>query len=221
MGDLFSVFDPNCFKDFDLNWLSMMIFFIIFPYSYWIIPSRSNFLLIYIYKILSTEIICLIDKKYKMNLIYFINIFMFMLINNVFSIFPYVFCSTSHMIIGLSFSMPMWLTMNLYMSLNKMNIMLAHYVPLSTPYVLISFMIIIETISNIIRPLTLSIRLSANLTAGHLILSLIGISFLISKYLFFIIIIIQTCLFILEMSVSFIQSYVFSVLLTLYYSETN
>uniref|UniRef100_A0A1W5LKP9 ATP synthase subunit a n=1 Tax=Dielis plumipes fossulana TaxID=2977626 RepID=A0A1W5LKP9_9HYME len=219
--DLFSIFDPNCFLFFDFNWMSMLIVFIIYPYMYWFIPSRSNFLLILIYSFMSSELICLINNKYKLNLIYYINIFLFVLVNNIFSIFPYVFCSTSHLILGLSFAMPMWFTMNLYMFINYLDYSLAHYVPTSTPNFLISFMVFIETISNVIRPLTLSVRLSANLTAGHLILSLIGLSFFISKYFIIIIIMVQTCLFILEMSVSFIQSYVFSVLLTLYLSEVK
>ncbi|WP_414887680.1 F0F1 ATP synthase subunit A, partial [Sphingomonas sp. Leaf339] len=52
--------------------------------------------------------------------------------------------------------------------------MLAHLVPQGTPPVLIPFIVCIETIRNIIRPLTLAVRLSANIIAGHLLLTLLG-----------------------------------------------
>lgn len=52
--------------------------------------------------------------------------------------------------------------------------MLAHLVPLGTPGVLIPFIVLIETISNVIRPGTLAVRLAANMIAGHLLLVLLG-----------------------------------------------
>jgi len=82
-------------------------------------------------------------------------------------------------------------------------------------------MVIIESISLIIRPFTLAIRLTANIIAGHLLLSLLGSSGQLIKnpVIFIIIIISQLLLLILEMSVSIIQAYVFSVLSTLYRRE--
>lgn len=83
------------------------------------------------------------------------------------------------------------------------------------------FIVMIETISNIIRPLTLSIRLAANIVAGHLLITLIAESALNTPFLF-------TpfrdnahyALALLEIAVAIIQAYVFSVLITLYASET-
>merc|ERR1712168_1564177 len=54
------------------------------------------------------------------------------------------------------------------------NNLFAHLVPKGTPGFLIPIIVIIETVSNIIRPLTLSIRLAANIVAGHLLLTLLG-----------------------------------------------
>lgn len=100
--------------------------------------------------------------------------------------------------------------------------MFCHLVPQGTPGVLMPFIVLIETISNIIRPGTLAVRLTANIIAGHLLITLLGntgpgiITAIVS-----ILIITQILLLTLESAVSIIQSYVFAVLSTLYSSETN
>lgn len=81
-------------------------------------------------------------------------------------------------------------------------------------------MVLIEFIRLIIRPITLSIRLTANIVAGHLLLSLLGSSGQkINIILLTLIISTQLLLFILEISVSIIQAYVFSILSLLYRRE--
>lgn len=98
--------------------------------------------------------------------------------------------------------------------------MLAHLVPQGTPSLLIIFIVIIETVSNIIRPLTLAVRLSANIIAGHLLITLLGNQTAISHNITLIILLIsQIILLILESAVAIIQSYVFAVLSSLYSSE--
>ncbi|KAB1728998.1 ATP synthase F0 subunit 6, partial [Klebsiella pneumoniae] len=87
---------------------------------------------------------------------------------------------------------------------------LAHLVPLGTPPALMPFIVLIELIRNIIRPITLSVRLAANIIAGHLLLTLLGNQGLRANLLtLFIIIIAQVLLLVLEFSVAIIQSYVF------------
>lgn len=100
--------------------------------------------------------------------------------------------------------------------------MFAHLVPQGTPSVLIPFMVCIETISNIIRPGTLAVRLAANIIAGHLLITLLGntgpsLAITLLGFL----VIGQIALLILESAVAIIQSYVFAVLRTLYSSEVN
>lgn len=109
----------------------------------------------------------------------------------------------------------------MYRLINFFNDTIAHLTPIGTPSILIPFIVIIESIRIIIRPLTLAIRLTANIIAGHLLLTLLGNSGeLIKSNLILIIIIIgQTILFMLELSVSIIQAYVFSVLIVLYRRE--
>jgi F-type H+-transporting ATPase subunit a len=98
--------------------------------------------------------------------------------------------------------------------------MLAHLVPPGTPGVLIPFIVLIETVSNVIRPGTLAVRLAANMIAGHLLLVLLGnqgpsITFSLLRVL----LVTQILLLTLERAVAVIQSYVFAVLATLYSRE--
>jgi F-type H+-transporting ATPase subunit a len=79
------------------------------------------------------------------------------------------------------------------------------------------FIVVIETVSQIIRPITLSVRLAANITAGHILIILI-------RNTIFIINVIRLALltlFLLELAVAFIQSYVFTLLLVIYLGETT
>ena len=99
---------------------------------------------------------------------------------------------------------------------------LAHLVPTGTPYVLIPFIVLIELVRSVIRPVTLSVRLAANLVAGHLLITLVRAPIVRSGFIRLAILL--TCLYfliILESAVAFIQAYVFRMLRTLYLAEVN
>jgi F-type H+-transporting ATPase subunit a len=93
-------------------------------------------------------------------------------------------------------------------------------VPTGTPAFLIPIIVIIETVRNIIRPMTLSIRLAANIVAGHLLLTLLGSQGPILSLVNLIFLIIGLyLLLLLEVAVACIQSYVFTILSSLYLNE--
>lgn len=82
------------------------------------------------------------------------------------------------------------------------------------------FMVIVEVLSNFIRPLALTFRLTANIMAGHLLMSLIGGALIRLSFRFIVLgSLVQSLLVIIELGVSIIQAYVFSTLLILYISE--
>merc|ERR1712081_138397 len=83
---------------------------------------------------------------------------------------------------------------------------------------LIPVIVIIETVSNIIRPLTLSIRLAANIVAGHLLLTLLGSQISNISFTTFLLLFLYLLL-LLEVAVACIQSYVFIILNSLYLNE--
>nr|YP_009674546.1 ATP synthase F0 subunit 6 [Glenea cantor]QDC34923.1 ATP synthase F0 subunit 6 [Glenea cantor] len=223
MTNLFSSFDPSTNFNLSLNWLSTMIGLLIIPPMFWLIPSRFNFLWIKIISTLHKEFKILIGfNKTQGSTLLFISLFSLILFNNFLGLFPYIFTSTSHMTLTLSLALPLWLSFMIYGWLNNTIHMFAHLVPQGTPPVLMPFMVCIETISNVIRPGTLAVRLSANMIAGHLLMTLLGNTGPSLNILMInILILVQILLLILESAVSIIQSYVFAILSTLYSSEVN
>nr|YP_009443917.1 ATP synthase F0 subunit 6 [Stimulopalpus japonicus]ATU07138.1 ATP synthase F0 subunit 6 [Stimulopalpus japonicus] len=221
MTNLFSVFDPSTnLMSWSLNWLSSMMFLMFIPSMFWLLPSRFNKMWLNIMIALNKEFKSLLGNSYKKMTLIFISLFSFILFNNFLGLFPYIFTSSSHMVFSLTLSLPLWLSFMLFGWINHSQHMFSHLIPQGTPPVLMPFMVIIETISNVIRPGTLAIRLSANMIAGHLLLTLLGNTGPKASLMILVILLItQMALLILEMAVSFIQSYVFAVLTTLYSSE--
>nr|QHD19794.1 ATP synthase F0 subunit 6 [Afissula sp. XL-2019] len=219
MSNLFSSFDPSTNFNLSLNWTSSLLGFIFIPLMYWLIPNRFSILIFLILNILHKEF-KILTKKNSSTLI-FIALFYLILMNNFLGLFPYIFTSSSHLIFTLSLALPLWLTFMIYGWLTNTYHMFAHLVPQGTPPLLMPLMVCIETVSNIIRPGTLAVRLTANMIAGHLLLTLLGNTGSMLNYLLIILIITQIFLIILESAVAIIQSYVFAVLSTLYSSEVN
>ena len=150
----------------------------------------------------------------------FIRIFFFILFNNFIGLFPYVFTRRSHISFTLTLALPLWLGRIILSIIYQYNNLLAHLVPVGTPRFLIPVIVIIETVRNIIRPLTLSIRLAANIVAGHLLLTLLGSQGpLLRLFNLSLLIIGLFILLLLEVAVACIQSYVFTILSSLYLNE--
>nr|YP_010389726.1 ATP synthase F0 subunit 6 [Doratura stylata]UPU95800.1 ATP synthase F0 subunit 6 [Doratura stylata]UXD78643.1 ATP synthase F0 subunit 6 [Doratura stylata] len=213
--NLFSVFDP-CTGLLSLNWLSIFIILML-PSPYWNTPSKLLTLIIKILKNLTKEII-MNTNKIEPSII-FISTFLFILINNLMGLIPYVFTAPAHLSFSISLALTIWLSLMIYGWMKKTNNMFIHLVPVGTPYPLMPFMVIIESISNLIRPGSLAVRLSANMIAGHLLMTLLGnnlsnnfISMIMMMWLFM-------GLMMFELAVAFIQSYVFMTLSALYSSE--
>nr|YP_009489521.1 ATP synthase F0 subunit 6 [Bhutanitis mansfieldi]WDW20245.1 ATP synthase F0 subunit 6 [Bhutanitis mansfieldi]SPP23398.1 ATP synthase F0 subunit 6 [Bhutanitis mansfieldi] len=224
MTNLFSIFDPstNLFN-LSLNWLSTFLGLLFIPYSFWMIPNRYFLIWNIITNKLHNEFKTLMKPyKFKGSTFIFISLFLIILFNNFLGLFPYIFTSTSHLNFSLSISLSLWLSFILYGWINNYQHMFIHMIPQGTPNILMPFMVLIETISNIIRPGTLAIRLSANMIAGHLLLTLLSSTATnMSLFLLMLLIIMQIMLLILESAVAIIQSYVIAILSTLYSSEVK
>nr|QXT44301.1 ATP synthase F0 subunit 6 [Anenteotermes polyscolus] len=225
MSNLFSIFDPTTeISSLPLNWTSTAIGLLLIPTSIWLIPSRNSMMVSLLMNKLHQEMKTILSKgnENKGNSFILASLFLMILMNNFLGLFPYIFTSTSHLTLTLTLALPLWLSFMLFGWIKNTNHMFEHLVPQGTPSMLMPFMVIIETISNLIRPGTLAVRLTANMIAGHLLLTLLGNNGpAMSHTMLTVLIIAQILLLILEGAVAVIQSYVFAILSTLYSSEVN
>jgi len=146
-----------------------------------------------------------------------IAIFSILLLFNLIGLIPYVFTITAQLIFTLRLSLPFWIRFVIFSLAKNTQSFIAHLVPRGTPIALSQFIVLIESVSQIIRPITLSVRLAANMTAGHILIALARAPIVMLSP----ITLALTILFLLELAVAFIQSYVFVVLLSIYLRETK
>nr|YP_010586424.1 ATP synthase F0 subunit 6 [Oecetis caucula]UZZ44212.1 ATP synthase F0 subunit 6 [Oecetis caucula] len=222
MTNLFSIFDPSTnIMSLSLNWLSTTFFIFFIPLNFWLTPNSIYTLYNLISKTLFKEFKILKNTTaLNGNSLIFISLFFFIFFNNFLGLMPYIFTATTHMALTLTLSLTIWLSLMLFGWINNYTHMMAHLIPLGTPLILTWFMVIIETVSNLIRPLTLAIRLMTNMLTGHLLLTLMNsMNSKLSYTLVIMILITQILLLTLEMSVAIIQAYVFFILATLYSTE--
>lgn len=219
--NLFRVFDPSANFSLPLNWLSSFLIISFTLPAFWLIPRKFSLFIKNMLIKLHLEFKTLLGPSaFQGSSFIFISLFLFILINNFLGLFPYIFTASSHITLSLTLALPLWLRFILFGWINNTTHIFAHLVPQRTPSALIPFIVLIESIRNIIRPLTLSVRLMANMVAGHLLITLLGnqtataANIILATLIFT-----QILLLTLERAVAIIQSYVFAVLTTLYSRE--
>nr|YP_010286301.1 ATP synthase F0 subunit 6 [Leptobotia hengyangensis]UKS08911.1 ATP synthase F0 subunit 6 [Leptobotia hengyangensis] len=151
------------------------------------------------------------------------SLMVFLITINMLGLLPYTFTPTTQLSLNMGFAVPLCLATVIIGMRNQPTVALGHLLPEGTPIPLIPVLIIIETISLFIRPLALGVRLTANLSAGHLLIQLIATAvFVLLPMMPTVAILTATVLFLLtllEVAVAMIQAYVFVLLLSLYLQE--
>nr|YP_009139008.1 ATP synthase F0 subunit 6 [Tanakia himantegus]AKE35888.1 ATP synthase F0 subunit 6 [Tanakia himantegus] len=151
------------------------------------------------------------------------SLMIFLITTNMLGLLPYTFTPTTQLSLNMGLAVPLWLATVIIGMRNQPTIALGHLLPEGTPIPLIPVLIIIETISLFIRPLALGVRLTANLTAGHLLIQLIATAvFVLMPMMPTVAILTAAVLFLLtllEVAVAMIQAYMFILLLNLYPQE--
>jgi len=223
MRRMLRIFDPQSWLQISFNWLELIIcvFLIGITRPFWVAGFWSVKFKLLILEALKNNLKSLYEPLYSPGILILpITIFVLILWNNFIRLFPYVFSTRSHPQFRISIAFPIWIGYMLFSFLNQFNQSIAHFVPRGRPLILVPLLVLIEVVRRVIRPLTLCIRLTANMVAGHLLLRLVasGISLTLSLAPIFVIL---SFLIILELRVSLIQSYVFSSLVRLYFKEAN
>nr|ATU84661.1 ATP synthase F0 subunit 6 [Lepomis macrochirus] len=153
----------------------------------------------------------------------FMSLMLFLITLNMLGLLPYTFTPTTQLSLNMALAVPLWLATVIIGLRNQPTIALGHLLPEGTPTPLIPVLIVIETISLLIRPLALGVRLTANLTAGHLLIQLIATAAFVLLPMMPTVAVLTAILLLLltllEVAVAMIQAYVFVLLLSLYLQE--
>nr|YP_004935048.1 ATP synthase F0 subunit 6 [Siphonaria gigas]AEQ93912.1 ATP synthase subunit 6 [Siphonaria gigas] len=213
--DLFSSLDSSVGMMPTLIWLTPIMFSVSFMFSdtWCISPNKIMGLII------STNSETRQTKV--LSLPWFLFGLMFFLLNmNLTGLTPFVYGTTSAMWVANSLALTLWGSLIISGWIHAPKKSAAHLAPAGAPAGLIPLLVLIETISLLIRPITLTVRLVANISAGHIVMSLIAnclVSSSISTTIPVFLVDVGYNMF--EVFVCFIQAYIFSLLIKLYAEE--
>nr|AQQ72789.1 ATP synthase protein 6 [Microthoracius praelongiceps] len=217
-----SMFDPSSsISIFPWKWVTTCLIFVMFLTPYWNGPSSFHLLYKYVTHKLITPLMNQFIE-YKQHSLILMSLFWMILSLNILGLMPFVFSCTSHIMFNFSLSLPMWGAGLIYLLWKNKTQFYASFVIPGMPIGITLFLVIIEVVSSLIRPLSLSIRLMANMVAGHVIIELLeegteiaGLMLLGPATL------IKSGLVAFELGVSAIQAYVFSSLISQYWEESE
>nr|YP_002727982.1 ATP synthase F0 subunit 6 [Pyramidella dolabrata]ACE62850.1 ATP synthase F0 subunit 6 [Pyramidella dolabrata] len=208
--DLFSSLD-GCNSVW--SWAVLMLFLFVFSNKAWKLQASTVFF---------SKVSAFSGKNDNLNPMNLmtLSLMLMLILLNLSGLLPFVYSFTSSLWFASSLGLALWgflIVSGWVYSPKKSS---AHLAPAGAPAVLIPFLVLIETVSLLIRPLTLTIRLVANISAGHIVLGLVanvlcssgllGLSLLLP---------ISVGYFMFEVFVSFIQAYIFTLLIGLYSHE--
>lgn len=224
MVDIFSSFDPCISRSFQwfpsMFWVLIVFRVVLISRTYWVSFNQVYWILRYPLDNINIQSLRTSSHHLKGFRSFIVRLFMILIFINLIGLLPYRFAYSSHMVFRLIFGMPLWLSLVLSSFVNSPFTFIGGLLPGGAPDWLNPFLVLIETIRILVRPVTLSVRLVANMRAGHIVLRLIGIyasSFVFSSSVSFVILIgIQTIYIIFEVGICLIQAYIFCLLLTLY-----
>jgi len=194
----------------------------------YVVPNNWQIVLETLYDVIAQLLFDNINKKGELYFPFIMTIFLFIMLSNLIGLVPYSFTITSHIIITFTLSLAIFIGVNIIsISIYKFK-MLSLFIPANTSIGLALLLVPIEFISYIFKPISLGVRLFANLMAGHTLLKVIvGFSWtmvLLNNVILSIIhilpLLILILLFGLELGVALIQAYVFTILSCIYLNES-
>lgn len=228
----FLFFDLSLTNLLLISLFSLLCFFFLVSFSsknnsFFFIPHVWQFFLEILNETVTTLLYDNINKKGEKFFPFIAVIFTFIVLVNLIGLAPYSFTVTSHLIITLTMSFSIFIGINIIcIKIHKENI-LSLFLPSNTSFGLALLLIPIEFVSYIFKPISLGVRLFANLMAGHTLLKvIIGFSWsmlLLENFLsiFHLIpILVVVLLFGLELGVALIQAYVFTILTCIYLNDS-
>ena len=185
-----------------------------------VLPNKMQLLAELSYTFVAKMISDTAGSKAKPYFAFIFSLFMFVLFCNMFGMIPYAFTVTSHIIVTFILASFIFIGVTIIGFIKHGFGYLKLFVPSGVPAVLLPLIVVIEIISYLSRPISLSVRLFANMMAGHTMMKVFG-GFVISLGLVggWLPLSFSVALTGLEILVAFLQAYVFAILTCIYLND--
>ena len=185
-----------------------------------IVPTKIQLLTELSYTLVSKMISDTAGSKAKPYFPFVFSLFMFVLFCNMLGMLPYSFTVTSHIIVTFALAAVIFVGVTIIGFVNHGAGYLKLFIPSGVPLFLLPLIVIIEIISYLSRPVSLSVRLFANMMAGHTMLKVFG-GFVISLGIIggWLPLGFTVALTGLEILIAFLQAYVFAILTCIYLND--
>ena len=218
--DIFSNLDPVWFNLCYKSSSTIIIIIILIISIYWYKSNKIIESIVTIFSFIKAQLNTSSLNHIKISIPLIVITFIFIIYINFIGMVPYFPRITRQLLLALSIGLPLWLLIMIRRIIYSIKRSIAHLLPESTPIWLSPFLVLIELTRICIRPLTLSFRLAANITAGHVIIRLIFIFRISYKTKIFIYITLISSLYLIfEIIICSIQAYIFCLLISLYANE--
>ncbi len=203
-----------------LSTVSILLIFNLGSKKNSILPNKIQLLAELSYTFVSKMISDTAGSKAKPYFAFIFSLFMFVLFCNMFGMIPYTFTVTSHIIVTFVLASFIFIGVTVIGFIKHGFRYLKLFVPSGVPAVLLPLIVIIEIISYLSRPISLSVRLFANMMAGHTMMKVFG-GFVISLGIVggWLPLSFSVALTGLEILVAFLQAYVFAILTCIYLND--
>jgi len=224
--------------DFSVSNATIIIFFCLFGFSIfffmlyakdlnlYILPSRYQYFIELIFETVLTMLIDSVGARAQKYFPFILSIFLFILLANIIGLIPYSFTVTSHLIVTFTLALGTFFGINIICVREHGFHVFSLFLPPGSSFYLAFLLVPIELVSYVFRPISLSVRLFANIMAGHTLLKviagfswsmLLGSGFIL--FVHFVPLIILVILMGLELAVACIQAYVFTILSCIYLND--
>ena len=205
--------------------LSVITLYVLLNKSIFLIPNRFQIIIEVIIDHWKSVVSENLGSDKQLYLVPLVSLFMFIFGINLLGFFTYTFPVTTHLFITFGMAFSIWFGVMIFGFSNFRSSFLSMFMPSGAPLVMSPLLVIIEIASNVSRPIALGMRLAANLTAGHILMAILGdfgckllfVTYGLSTLFPVLIVMFMT---ILEVGVLVIQAYVFCLLSMIYLKDS-
>jgi len=194
--------------------------------SFYIVPSKWQIVIETFYETIANMLYDNLGNRGAQYFPFVFILFMFVLLSNLIGLIPYSFTITSHLIVTFSLALSVFIGVNIICAKEHGLHMISLFLPSGTSLGLALLLVPIEFVSYMFKPISLGVRLFANMMAGHTLLKVIagfawsmmtsgGLLFVAHFLPIFVLILLVG----LELGVAMIQAYVFTILTCIYLND--